>query len=422
MRPAGLRAAVLYLSAGSLFCSFALASSGAQTVETSEQANERLKSLASATQHPPAPTDYIIGTGDVVSVQVFDVPEMSRDLRVGQTGTIGIPLIPVRLHIAGLTELQAERKIEEVLEANGLISHPEVSVVAKEKKSRPITVVGAVGHPMVYSAERQVTLVEVLAEAGGIVGDASDHVIITRPEHQPSDPNEPPAIGADDPTPPLGPDKTPPAKAASSSAASASLAPSAPLPNSAVSQTPAVSSAAVASGSGPGSPATGTSPAQAEPPPLTPSSSTNIITINLSQILETGDMSGNIVLLPGDVVTVPHAGIIYVLGAVQRPGGYTVSNDRAQLTTLKVLSLAGGLNPTARGAHAYIVRKDLAGKQNEVEVDLKKVLKFQAEDLQLRPSDILYVPTSGAKTAALRAAEVGLAVGTGVLLYRVAYH
>ena len=133
-------------------------------------------------------------------------------------------------------------------------------------------------------------------------------------------------------------------------------------------------------------------------------------------------MSSNIVVLPGDVVTVPHAGIVYVLGAVQRPGGYTVSNDRAQLSTLKVLSLAGGLNNVAKSSHAVIVRKDIAGKQTQVEVDLHKVMKFQSEDVQLRPSDILYVPTSGAKTAAVRAAELGIAVGTGVLLYRVAYH
>jgi len=52
-------------------------------------------------------------------------------------------------------------------------------------------------------------------------------------------------------------------------------------------------------------------------------------------------------------------------------------------------------------------------------VDLKKVMKFQAEDLQLRPSDILYVPTSGAKQALIRTGELGLAVGTGVLIYRL---
>jgi polysaccharide biosynthesis/export protein len=414
MRAANLRAAALYLSVGTVLSTLALLPcSHAQTVETSQQTNERLKSLAASAQRIPPPTEYVIGTGDVISVQVFDVPEMSRDLRVGQTGTIGIPLIPVRLHVAGLTEVQAERKIEEVLEANGFISHPEVSVVAKEKKSRPITVVGAVGHPMVYSAERQVTLVEVLAEAGGVSADASDHVIISRPDRQLADPTDAPAIGPEDATPP-----------APSALSSSSPEPSPASPTS--STDPALQQAPVTS-AGFDSASTATSPQgqqgpQAEPPALSPSNPTNTITINLSQILEAGDMSSNIVVLPGDVVTVPHAGIVYVLGAVQRPGGYAVSNDRAQLSTLKVLSLAGGLNNVAKSSHAVIVRKDVSGKQIEVEVDLHKVMKFQSEDLQLRPSDILYVPSSGARAAAVRAAELGIAVGTGVLLYRVAYH
>src|SRR6202022_4693873 len=103
-----------------------------------------------------------------------------------QTGTIGLPLVPVRPHISGLTELQAEQKIAEVLEANGLVSHPQVSVAVKERKSKPITIVGAVPHPMVYQADRQVTLLDVLAEAGGINGDAGESVIITRAETDPS--------------------------------------------------------------------------------------------------------------------------------------------------------------------------------------------------------------------------------------------
>jgi len=387
------------ISASALFLVLVLVPpSRAQTVETSQQTNERIRSLAAASRIP-APTDYVLGTGDLVAVQVFDVPELSRDLRVSQTGTIGIPLIPVRLHVAGLTELQAEHKIEEVLEANGLVSHPEVSVSVREKKSRPITVVGAVGHPMVYSADRQVTLVEVLAEAGGIGNDASDHVIITRPELAPgaSDSSEPPPIGPND----AGPVQEPNASSPPSGNSSDSVAP----------VFPSASSASASNAS-----------AQAEPPQISPYGPTNTITVNLSQILESGDLSNNIVLLPGDVVTVPHAGIVYVLGAVSRPGGYTVSNDRAQLTTLKLLSLAGGLNNTAKSTRAVIVRKDASGKQSEVEVDLSKVMKFETEDIQLRPSDILYVPKSGAKVALVRAAELAVAVGTGVLLYRVAYH
>src|SRR5450432_228715 len=181
MQPASLGAAVSRFVTTALLASLALASSSrAQNIETPQQTNDRIRTLA-ASSHRSAARDYVIGAGDVVTVQVFDVPELSRELRVSQTGTIGIPLVPVRLRVAGLTEAQAERKVQEVLEANGLVSHPEVTVSVKEKKSKPITVVGAVAHPMVYQADRQVTLIEVLAEVGGVATDAGDSVIITRP-------------------------------------------------------------------------------------------------------------------------------------------------------------------------------------------------------------------------------------------------
>ena len=381
MQPAGLRSLVIHLTACAMLATLA-PSSRAQRVETPQQTNDRLRALAAAPHAALPPSDYVIGSGDLISVQVFDVPEISRELRVSQTGTIGLPLIPVRLHISGLTEMQAERKIQEVLEANGLVSHPEVTVTVKEKKNRPITIVGAVAHPMVYEADRQVRLIDVIAAAGGIAPDAGDHVIITRPERDTSsDPSDASGTGTDNDAPALTQDPAP-------QAPDSSAVPSAPaLPS---------------------------DPSQNTPPALA-----NTITVSLNQILETGDMSNNIVILPGDVVTVPHAGIVYVLGAVTKPGGYTVANDRAQLTALKVLSLAGGLNRTAKSDHAVIVRKDGTGQQHEVEVDLKKVMKFQAEDVQLRPSDILYVPTSVGKTTAIRVAELTLALGTGVLIYRL---
>ena len=311
---------------------------------------------------------------------------------------IGIPLIPVRLHVSGLTEIQTERKIAEVLEANGLVSHPEVSVVVREKKSKPITVVGAVAHPVVYSADRQVTLIEALAEAGGILSDAGDQVVITRPERDPlADAMEPPAISPEDTAPARDHDTAPPADAPPMSAPTSSVAPTGPAE-------PVGKTAAAPS---------------ADAPQLTPPALSDNITINLNQILEAGDMSNNIVLQPGDVVTVPHAGIIYILGAVNRPGGYTVSNDRAQLTTLKLLAVAGGLNRTAKSDHAVIVRKDSTGKQHEVEVDLKKVMRFQDEDVQLHPSDILYVPNSAAKQTLVKAGELALAVASAVLIYRL---
>lgn len=146
------------------------------------------------------------------------------------------------------------------------------------------------------------------------------------------------------------------------------------------------------------------------------------MTINLHELMESGDATNNIVLEAGDIVTLPHAGVVYVLGAVGKAGGYVLLNDRAQMTTLKILALAGGLNRTAKKDHAVIIRKDNQGQQHEVALDLKKIMERKAEDVQLLPSDILYVPDSAGKQAMLRAAEFGIALASGVALYRVAYH
>src|SRR5579859_8142042 len=157
MQPARLGAVTSFCLSITLLGLVVLAPpSRAQAVlETPQQTNDRIRELSAAARM--APHDYVIGNGDLLSIEVFDVKELSREVRVSQTGTIGIPLVPVRLHVSGLTEIQAEQKISEVLEADGLVSHPEVSVTVRERKSKPITVVGAVAHPVVYQADRQVT-------------------------------------------------------------------------------------------------------------------------------------------------------------------------------------------------------------------------------------------------------------------------
>jgi polysaccharide biosynthesis/export protein len=377
--------------------------SRAQAVlETPQQTNDRIRELSATARM--APHDYVIGNGDMLTIEVFDVKELSRDVRVSQTGSVGIPLVPVRLHVSGLTETQAEQKIAEVLEANGLVSHPEVSVTVKERKSKPITIVGAVGHPLVYQADRQVTLLEVLAEAGGLSNDAGDEVIVTRamPQMTFDDAETPemnPAYSAPGKPRPTAPERNAAAPAGPPVAAgTAGEPPELPSPNS--------SSPKPASGTG------------------TPSASSaaDIITVNLYQLMEAGNTANNIVLQSGDVVTVPHAGIVYVLGAVGRPGGFVLTNDRERMNTLKVLALAGGFTRTAKTDHAVVIRKDAQGQQHEVTLDLKKILNRQAEDLQLQPSDILYVPESGAKQALLKSLEFGVALGSGVALYRLAYH
>jgi polysaccharide export outer membrane protein len=375
--------------------------------ETPQQVNDRIRTLTMGSRSS-TPHDYVIGSGDLLDISVFDVPELSKEVRVSQTGTISIPLIPVRLRVAGLSETQAEEKIAELLEANGLVSHPEVGVAVKEHRSQPITVVGAVQHPMVYQADRDVTLLEVLAEAGGISNDAGDTVIVTRHRVmslvEVANPQAVPptaAPGSGEP-PPLDSIATP--EPAGKKADAAPKAPSFPSAEDLAHASPAAS------------------PATTEAAPGSPNPDSTSITINLNDLLETGDTRNNIQLHSGDVVTVPHAGIVYVLGAVTRPGGFVVSNDRSQLTTLKVLSLAGGLTNVARTQHAVIIRRDDTGKQSETQVDLKKVLNRQSEDITMHPSDILFIPDDKTKQALLKTAEIALGVAAGVAVIRLAYH
>jgi len=364
-------------------------------LETPQQTNDRIRALSSTARM--SPHDYVIGNGDVIDIEVFDVKELSREVRVSQTGSIGIPLVPVRLHVGGLTEVQTEQKITEVLEAHGLVSNPQVSVSVKERKSKPITVVGAVQHAMVYQADRPVTILEVLAEAGGIANDAGDTVIVTRPSQEPpADSSEPPAIGAEDSAPTTTPKESTP-----TGAARAEPAPKTVFTGPASTTSPD---------------AVVNPPAPNEPPPLS-----NTITINLDELVESGNATNNIILQAGDIVTVPHAGIAYILGAVSKPGGYVMANDRSQMSALKLLALSGGLSRTAKKDRAIIIRKDSQGQQHEVAVDLKKVLERTSEDVRLQASDILYVPDSASKQAMYRALEFGLALGAGVALYRIAY-
>jgi len=381
------------------------------TLTTPQEANRRIVELARNARAPVH--DYVVGRGDTIAIEVFDVPELTRDVRVSQTGTIGIPLVPVRIHVAGLTETQVQQKVSEILEANGLVSHPQVLVSVKEKRSKPIAILGAVGHPMVYQADRPVTLIEVLAEAGGIANDAGDTVLITRPDTSQTSASqtEPPEIGAEEASPATNP-STGEKAAAPGSQETGQAAPAAPgSADSLPGQAPVRAEQPSADAAPP--PAIGA--AEAAPLPTT-------ITVNLTEILERGDTQNNIPLQAGDVVTVPHAGVIYALGAVARPGGYVAANDRAQLSTLKVLALAGGTTRVAQKDHAVIIRKDAAGKQMEIPVDLGKIVKRETEDVRMIPSDILYVPVSGTRAVLIRTGEIAVGVATASLIYRVGYH
>ncbi len=105
-----------------------------------------------------------------------------------------------------------------------------------------------------------------------------------------------------------------------------------------------------------------------------------------------------VIVDPGDTVEVKRAGIVYVLGAVNRPGGFVMQED-GTLNVLQAISLAYGTNLLASTKKIYLLRRNPDGTVAYVVLPYKKMVKGSSADVQLHPADILYVPTSGFKMA-----------------------
>lgn len=124
----------------------------------------------------------------------------------------------------------------------------------------------------------------------------------------------------------------------------------------------------------------------------------------------------NVDVRPGDTIMVSHAGIIYVVGDVGKPGGFLLENSD-QLTVLQAVALAQGINRTAALDNSKLIRKTGAERQ-ELPVPLKKILSNKAPDQMLADGDILFVPSSAAK-GALRDMESIFPSVAGAAIFRV---
>ena len=116
------------------------------------------------------------------------------------------------------------------------------------------------------------------------------------------------------------------------------------------------------------------------------------------------------------MVTVPRARLIYVLGNVAKPGGYVLSDDESMSVT-KAIALAGGWDKTASLTGARVLRASGGAEREQIPANVKKIMKNEAPDLQLRPDDILYIPNSFQKTAGAVSLGAAIALGTGLAIW-----
>jgi polysaccharide export outer membrane protein len=120
-------------------------------------------------------------------------------------------------------------------------------------------------------------------------------------------------------------------------------------------------------------------------------------------------------LTPGDMVQVTRAGLVYVVGDVIRPGGFTVDPTQ-EFTVLKALSLAWGPSQNAALGKAILIREQKGGR-TVTTLDLKRMLRGQDPDHPIRDHDILFVPDSMAKNLFNRTVESAIQSAVGVSIY-----
>jgi polysaccharide export outer membrane protein len=113
-----------------------------------------------------------LGPGDSVSIQVFGQPD-ATNVYVGDDGTISVPLAG-HIQVAGISPVEAAGRVAKALKSGGYFVDPHVTIIVTQSRSQLVSVVGEVQSPGRYPINPGTTIVDLLAQAGGMKETASD--------------------------------------------------------------------------------------------------------------------------------------------------------------------------------------------------------------------------------------------------------
>ncbi len=154
------------------------------------------QAFPSAVPVPPGPgtskaadetgSDLRLGAGDLLEVNVYNVPELGTKSRIGNSGDVYLPLIDY-VHLAGLTIEEAQGLIEKRLSDGGFVKNPHVTLFVNEYTSQGANVLGEVAKPGVYPVLGEPRLVDLISAAGGFTDKAGRSITISHrnQENQP---------------------------------------------------------------------------------------------------------------------------------------------------------------------------------------------------------------------------------------------
>ena len=244
-----------------------------------------------------------------------------------------------------------------------VLKNAQVLLSVKSFRSQTINVFGAVSRPGAYPLNSSTRIIDVLSLVGGLTDKAVPKAIIRRPSAGPIKATEP-SLGSQE-------DK----------------------------------------------------PRDAIPGPVPVQLSYGTIEIDLAKLLHDGDLSLNIQVLGGDVITVPERQqqFVFVLGDVKNGGAFEIKRDE-QLTVQHALALSGGFLSTAKPTKAVIIRSGKTlGESQQIPVNAVGIFKGKQKDVVLQASDIVLVPGSASKTIGRSVLGSLQSIASSAILYGLIY-
>src|SRR5262249_61177031 len=151
----------------------------AKETRPTESINKAGAAVSGPTPAAESTQSIRLGTGDLLDVSVYNVPELATKTRVGSSGDVYLPLVDY-VHVAGLTIDEAQEVIEKRL-ADGFVNNPHVTIFVNEYASQNATILGEVLKPGQYAVLGEPRLFDVISSAGGVTERAGGRVTLTHP-------------------------------------------------------------------------------------------------------------------------------------------------------------------------------------------------------------------------------------------------
>ena len=296
--------------------------------------HERLALLWQNRKNNSLLSDYPLGPGDILEINVPDLKEIQKEqVRISGEGTTELPLVGT-IQAAGLTEKELKKEIRRLLQVD-YMRDPQVSLFVVAHHNRQVAVLGAVEQPGLYDLQSEAnTILDMVSLAGGMTDKAAPRLLFIPAEL---------------------------VKNRDSQQLVSAL------------------------------------PVQLESAASSPTllKKTDPITIDLRNLTRGGNqLYLALPARPGDVIMVPGSGDILVDGWVARPGAYKISPG---MTVVGAVTAAGGSLFAADTSTVKLIRTHKTGERTFHQIDIDKVAKGELEDIAIQEGDLIQVSSSQMK-------------------------